>query len=220
MKFKLKELSDLEKDIHSYKRISSGNLPVILLDTGALIDLEQSSRRCTLCHNKNLEPKDYHTPSFLSLIRKKIPLIVTPYVFSEITAHMNCHINGHVPEISHETFKYIEDIVDDSLDFLGRTRTEIPLDDARYDVYWVSKQSCKCNHKKHEEGFSEADKDILVNAVRISGSYIEEKGKKYSIKPVIVFSPDQHMKEGVRFINENFSDKYPKLENLSTRYRK
>lgn len=219
MKFKLKELPNLEKEIHLYER-NSDSLPVILLDTGALIDLEQSGRRSALRHNKCLEPKNYHIPSFLSLIRKKIPLVVTPHVFSEITAHMGCRINEHIPEINHETFKYIEGIVDDSLDFLGRTRTETPLDDARYDIYWTSKQACKYNHKKHEEGFSEADKDILVNAIRISGSYIKEKGKKYLIKPVIVFSPDQHMGEGVKFINKNLSDKYSKLENLSTRYRK
>jgi len=220
MKFKLKHLSTLEKELISLEKQRETNLPMILIDTGALIDIEQSVRDYSLPHKKELNSNYLHTKRFLSIIGNEIPLIITPHVFSEITNHAHCNLNGRTKEIEYDTFKYVQGLVNESTDFLARARTKVSLDEARYDVYWITKESCKDNNKKNGEGFADADKDLLTNAVRLSCSHITNEGKKFNINPVVIFSPDQHIEKGVNFINEFLSYKYPDIINISTRYRK
>jgi len=220
MKFKLKELSALEKELTSLEEQRETNLPMILVDTGALIDIEQSVRNYSLSHKKELNSNHLYVKKFLSIVRNEAPLIITPHVFAEITNHAHCNRNGHTKEIEYDTFKYVQSLVNESTDFLARARTKASLDEARYDVYWATKNSCKDNNKKNEEGFSDADKDLLTNAARLSCSHIINEEKKFNINPVVIFSPDQHIEKGVNFINEFLSCKYPNIINISTRYRK
>ncbi len=221
MKFKIKSLSKLEEELSLYRQDwVRKTLPAVLVDTGALIDVERSIRdRISLKKETKLPYND--ASFFLSSLNKRIPLVITPHVFGEITEHSYCMINSHTPEIEYPTFEYIKYIINDSTDFLTRNRTDIPSDDARYDTYWITQESCKDNGKKCNEEFSEADKDILTNSLRLSRSHIEfpqRSNDNYNINPVIILSSDQHLSMSVKFINEFLSHKYPNIISISTRY--
>lgn len=215
---------NLKEELGNYLE-SGKDLPVVLLDTGAVIDLEEAVKS----HVKSLKEKA-ETSLFLKSLKEKVPLVVTPYVHREIIRHSRYKRNSHTPEIEPSTFKFIKGIVNESTDFLTRARTDVPLDDARYNVYWISKEACKCDNsdnkndkKKQDEGFSETDRDILTHAIRLSRSYIEfPQGTQINrkINPVIVFSPDKHIGEGISFIYKcrSLSEQYPGIKNISTRY--
>ncbi len=222
MKHRIKSPSKIEKELGRFEfNEKEKSVPAVLMDTSALIDIERSLRDYALSKKQKVALNYRDVPSFLSVIDKKCPLIITPLVFGEIVKHSHLRLNGHTLEIEPRTFDYIEGQVANSGDFLARARTDVTLDNARYDTYWVSKKSCNGNAKKDCEGFSETDKEILTNAVRLSRSYIafpEKANKVYNISPVVVFSSDTHMKEGVRFINEFLQSKYPQICNVSARY--
>ncbi len=220
MKLQLKSPQQLEKDLDSYRyRKGMESMPIAFLDTGGLFDIIASTRSYEFLHRgRCMENVAYcNALEFLKSINKECPLILTPLIFEEIIRHDSVKLNNYQSEVPSFVMNYIRKLAQDSIDFMIGTNTQILRDDVRYDIHWVAQECCKENSKKYLEGFSLADKDLLTNAAFLSKSNIKSK-EKINLGPILVLSSDKHLENGVSFLSKEFSEKYPNIKSIKTRY--
>lgn len=215
MKSLIKNLGCLEREILEK---SSGNFPVIVLDTGGLIDISHATRTYILngCPKTEKNPNYSGASVFLKHVSRRTPLIVTPKTYQEIQDHGRMRLNSHTVELSPITVDYSLKVMADSAVFLDGLAGELSLDDARYDAYWTSKECCMGNCKKQEEGCSDTDREIISTVAYLSRCQIIGKPDK-KVDRVLVVSSDAHVLLGSEFLGRYFDEKYPNIIPISTR---
>ncbi|MEK6830193.1 MAG: hypothetical protein AABY15_08820 [Nanoarchaeota archaeon] len=188
---------------------SNGNFPLVVLDTGGLIDIESAIRQSGSRYTK--------TTDFLKHISESIPVIITPKTYQEIQDHGRMILNTHTTELSPKIVDYALETMISSNDFISGLKPGLELDKARYDAYWAAKNGCNGNAKKHEEGCSDTDKEILSMAAFLSQCRTPANKHK-KMGEVLIISPDAHIVEGTRFLRKSFNGKYSNIVPISTRY--
>lgn len=219
MKTDIKEISKLEKDVVDNL---SGKSPVIVLDTGALIDISNATRKYDLVHRivhhkrGGENPNYFDAVSFLKYFSGMAPLIITPRTHKEIYRHASTRLNGHTFELPLRAVEFSLDNMVTSTLFLDGLQGELPKDETRYDTYWTSKECCNGNHKKQEEGCSDTDKEILEAVAYLSsGRTVRQTGEK--VDQVIILSSDAHVISGAEFLKRGFDGRYQGIVPISTR---
>ncbi len=215
MAVNIKDLGELERDILKH---SSKASPVLVLDTGALIDIVHATRDFNLYANGRREthPHYLRATSFLKNVSSRIPLVITPKTYQEIQNHGGMRLNSHITELSPAVVNYSLDIMLDSARFMDRLVVEVPFDDVRYDAHWASLEGCNGSPKKKQEGCSDTDREILSFAAYLSlCKHPSNPGIK--INPVLVVSPDLHIIHGSEFLRREFDGRYSNIVPISTR---
>lgn len=211
-------------NLHASDVVSTSEFPIAILDTGAIIDIVQATRRDKQFYRGKKPAKNVfmHAYDFLTHVNENVvPLVVLPSVFTEVDLHRNVNLNGHTKELDEDTYQTVQDLMQSSTDLIRRTNfvnDTIGDDDIRYDIWNLSKQACQDFSKKYKEGYSDVDKDILAYAAYFSRAYLREPDRK-RIGRVLVISPDRHIIEGVNFFltDDELSKKYPNIMSISTR---
>ena len=138
MKPELKDLGALEKEII---KNSSGSFPVLILDTGGLIDIANEVRRYNLIYKNGNRNLSYEKPTiFLKYLSKKFPIIITPKTYQEIQDHGRMRLNGHTVELSPKIVNYSLERTLASASFISMLKKEFDTEQTRYDAYWASKE--------------------------------------------------------------------------------
>mgnify|MGYP001605524776 CR=1 FL=1 len=213
MKTGIKGIKQLERDI---TQNFSGNLPIIVLDTCALIDIRQSIKQYNLINkNGNRSPKYERTTLFLKSLRSQI--VITPKTYQEIQDHGRMRLNSHTLELSPNVVDFALDTMINSNRFISGLESEMEFDRARYDAYWASQEACNGIHKKHLEGCSETDREILSTIAYLSRCRIPD-GRGKLIRSVLVISPDAHILKGAEFLKRGFDGRYSAIVPISTRH--
>lgn len=216
MTMNIKELGHLERDITQH---SGGSQPVLVLDTGGLIDIATAIRQYNLTHkNGNANPKYARTTLFLKSLSEqaKSYIIITPRTYQEIQDHGRMRLNEHTLELSPKIVDFALETMISSMGFVSRLEREIELDQTRYDAHWASVHGCSDCKKKHLEGCSDTDKEIIATIASLSTSKVPEVGK--GINPVLVLSPDAHIIRGAEFLKRGFYSRYSNIVPISTRH--
>jgi len=212
---KINKLGELEKTIVQH---SSGSFPVIVLDTGGLIDIANAIRIYNVNYrNKTISPIHKSTITFLKYLSEKTPIVITLKTYQEIKDHGRMWLNGHTLELFPETVDFALDIMNRSKQFCSGLDSGIEPDQARYDAHWASIEACNGNSKKSLEGCSDTDKEILSTVAYLSTSKIPGATIK-KIGPVLVISPDLHIIRGTEFLKRGFDDRYSNVVPISTRH--
>lgn len=206
---KIKRLKDIAKEADkSFEKLA---LPIVFLDTSAIIDICRSARESHIGQNGNASSPLYETYAdhFLMNLAGKYQTLISSPTHSEIVNHYSIKCNGNVREIQETLHPIIEKFFADYNRLKG---TMLPLNDKeKYDVYWTTKLSCIENEKKYFEGFSEVDRDILENAVLFS-KYFYNGDTKADVVGII--SADEHLSKGAKMLNDLG---YENIVNLSPR---
>lgn len=218
MTMNIKELGQLERDITQSS--SGGSHAVLVLDTGGLIDVATAIREYGLTHkNGNANPHYARTTIFLKSLSEqtKSRIIITPRTYQEIQDHGRMRLNEHTLELAPRIVDFALEIMINSMGFFSRLEHEIELDQTRYDAHWASAYGCRDNPKKHLEGCSDTDKEIIATLASLSTSKFPEVGRR--INPVLVLSPDAHIIRGAEFLKRGFDGRYSNIVPISTRYK-
>ena len=211
----IKEMGQLEKEII---KSSSGSFPVMVLDTGGLIDIATALRQYNLIHrNGDRNPRYEKTTAFLRNLSQTIRVIITPRTYQEIQDHGKMRLNSHTIAFTPKVVDFALDTMADSIKFIAELNGQISLDDAGYDAYWAARDGCNGNHKKHLEGCSDTDKEILATAAYLSRSRVNGTIDR-EIEPVLVISPDAHIIKGSEFLKRGFGERYSSIVPISTRH--
>ena len=209
----IKKIGPLEGELlRHYDSLDS--IPVLIFDTGGLIDMAKSLRQYAFSHRNGDRDQRYEKPSvFLRNLSGAFKMIITPKIYQEIQNHGRTRINQHTIELTPRVVDFALEAMIGSRDFIKEVKSQMTLDDARYDAYWAAKYGCngkhKRNHKKCLEGCSEADKELLSTAVYL--------GMSPDINPALVVSSDAHILDGLKFLKDNSGDIYSKIIPVSTR---
>lgn len=213
MKTGIKKIEQLERDI---TQNFSGNLSITVLDTGALIDITRSIKLYNLINkNRNRSLKYERTTLFLKSLRSQI--VITPKTYQEIQDHGRMRLNSHTLELSPKVVNFALDTMINSNIFISGLESELEFDQARYDAYWVSKEVCSGIHKKHLEGCSETDREILSTVAYLSRCKIPDGGGKL-MRSVLAISSDAHILRGSEFLKRGFGGRYSAIVPISTRH--
>ncbi len=212
----IKDLGKLEKDIIAN---SSGSLPVVVLDTGGLIDIVQSARQYGLNYkNGNRDSKYAKVTSFLKSLSERTPVIITPKTYQEMQDHGRMMLNAHITELSPRVVDFALQTMLNSQRFMDTLQLERgELDQTRYDAYWASREGCNDNKKKHEEGCSDTDKEILSVSAYLSKCKVLQYPNK-RVGQILVLSSDAHILQGIEFLKRGFDGQYSNIVPISTRH--
>ncbi len=146
--------------------------PALLLDTGFIIDLEQTSDGYAL----------------LEKLSGQYKLLVTDGVVGEVRRHHDVFVkNGRQREISDKMYNLVERVYSDSADVLSCIKApenEEAVDNLRYNIHWAYLESA--TQKKIEvDPMSPVDKETLLTALALT-----DMTKEYRVG---VLSPDAHI---------------------------
>lgn len=210
-------VKDIERLVREITQNSNGNFPLIVLDTGGLIDIASAIREYNF-HTKNGDKNSKYekTSTFLTHLSERVPVLITKKTYQEIQDHGRMIINSHTTELSTKLVDFALDKMTDSIAFISGLRTGSEMDRVRYDAYWASKEGCNGNTKKCAEGCSDTDKEILSTAAYLSQCRTSEDKRK-KIGQVIVISPDAHIIKGTEFLKRSFDGRYSNIVPVSTR---
>ena len=183
------------------KSAVSKDISAIVLDTSAIIDLQE------VCRNyKNWiefpELRKYdEINKIFERINREARIIIPWEVEEEIKRHENIMINQYRRELEkatiEETFRYAKE----SGKFIGRLRQLADPEEIGLNAFLAAHEACKGNEKKYCEKPSYVDKAILETAALLSAS---EKGtfNKKRIQPVGVLSADYHVLAGTDLLRK------------------
>lgn len=195
----IKTLKNMMKDAD--KLLVSGTLPIVFLDTGAIIDISKSAREEEMRQKgkRNMPMQEIYADHFLMNFAGKYQTLVSPLTHSEINKHYCVTFNGNTKEIHEAICPLVDKFLIDYKRLKEFVFRNVPDDTDKYNIYWTTKFCCVENEKKDLEGFSDVDREILDNAVLFS-KYFSKDGKGAS--PVAVFSSDEHIFKGVEMLKE------------------
>lgn len=210
----IKTLKDMMKDTE--KAFVGKTLPIVFLDTSAIIDICHSAREEEIRQRgkKGMSLQEIYADHFLMNLAGKFQTLVSPSTHSELTKHYCVKLNGHSKEIKETVCPIIDKFLLDYDRLKGFALSNVPDDSDRYKVYWVTKLSCAENCKKDLEGFSNVDRELLDSAVLFS-KYFSKDGRK--AHPVAIFSSDEHIFKGVEMLNRLG---YDNINTLCSRIKK
>jgi hypothetical protein len=186
------ELKNIKKILASFSG-EPGQKSFVYLDTCGVIDMVRA------CKRESSNPIDF----FNRIIEEKnIRFLLTPKTSEECKIHTFVKRNNYVCILPESVFNYLKSFernIFDEPKFISKEDKER----IRYDVYWASKLACDGNKKKHDEEFGEVDKDILYAAAFTSTGKIKNlNGSFREVGLVGILSSDQHLVDGVRFMNK------------------
>jgi hypothetical protein len=211
----IKDIGTLSREIAIN---SDGNFPLVVLDTGGLIDIASAIRQYNYVNRKGNKDSRYErTTGFLKHLSESIPVLITPKTYQEIQDHGRMILNSHTTELSPKIVDFALETMISSSDFVSGLRPGMELDKTRYDTYWAAKNGCNGNVKKQEEGFSDTDKEILSMAAFLSQCRTP-RDKRKKMGEILVISPDAHIIQGTRFLRKSFDGRYLNIVPISTRY--
>ena len=213
---KIKEIGQLEGEI--VKHFSMDSIPVLVLDTGGLIDITTTLRRYAFSHRTGNRNSRYEkTTSFLNNLSQALSIVITPKTYQEIQNHGRTRLNGHAIELTPRVVDFALQTMLSSQRFMDTLQLRGELDQTRYDAYWASKEGCNGNPKKHEEGCSDTDKEILSVTAYLSKCKMVQ-GSSRGVGQVLVLSPDAHIIQGTEFLKRGFGGQYSNIVPISTRH--
>lgn len=206
------------KSITSSIRKSGGNNPIVLFDTGAIIDFER------IIDESRLKDKDADYSSFYGyMVRTGFPLFVTPGVYDEVENHRkHVSISGR-PEISGVTGSVIEGMRINYFDACQTIDTTLgDPERLRHDAYWAShfafhheerwvNSKSKNRHKKaYGDPISAVDRELIGQALVLRlmmpvdkpHEYVEEK----HCTGVVILSPDRHIRDSIKVLTDQHPD--------------
>ena len=216
MKNGIKDLRRIEREIRDNFR---GDLPVLVMDTGGLIDIEAKVRQHNFtCVNEERIDSCISTTYFLQNILKGRPMFITPKTYREIRNHEGMKLNGHVYELSPSTLNFSLDSMVYSTQFFIGLNQRVESDQIRYDAYWAARECCKDNPKKYAEGCSDTDKEILLAIANLSNSN-PRNAPQIGVGSVVVVSSDSHVINGSEILKTEFDGRYSGIFPVSTRCR-
>lgn len=194
------------------------HVPVMLADTGAIIDIQKCFRTNNI-GKKYKEPPFSNIYQFFNHLNYPTKLLVPPKVGEEINKHGNMKLNQYVCEIPQHVIKLVnDDLLPRFKEFYSQiiipTEVKDHLDDLRYAVHWTAIEACKGDAKKSSECMSEADKELLLYSLILSKSTTKDQKK---ISPIFVLSSDKHLVDGINFLNRE--EGYENLHTISTRHK-
>jgi hypothetical protein len=194
----VKTLKNMMKDAD--KLLMNATLPIVFLDTSAIIDICKSAREEEIKQKgkRDMPLQEIYADHFLMNFAGKYQTIISPLTYSEIVRHYCVSRNENTKEIKQAVCPLVEKFLAD-YKRLSRFVLDTSDDVDKYNVYWVTKLSCVENYKKDLEGFSDIDREILESATLFS-KYFYKNDKK--AKPVTIFSSDEHIFKGVEMLNE------------------
>ncbi|MCX6747001.1 MAG: hypothetical protein NTU63_02600 [Candidatus Pacearchaeota archaeon] len=210
----IKTLRDMMRDAE--KAFVGKTLPIVFLDTSAIIDICKSSKEEEIRQRgkKEIPLQEIYADHFLMNFAGKYQTLVSPSTHSEITKHYCVKLNGNNKEIKETVCPLIDKFLGDYERLKEFALSNVSDDSERYKVYWVTKLSCAENCKKDLEGFSDVDREILDSALLFS-EYFSKEGRKAN--PVAIFSSDEHIFKGVEMLNDlgykNITTLSPRIKN-------
>lgn len=205
---KIKKIGSLEGELVRHYSLDSS--PVLVLDTGGLIDIVTSIRQYELLNrSEKKDPRYMDSNVFLGNLSKAFRMVITPKTYQEIERHGRTRLNQHTSELVPSVVDFSFETMLNSDRFISGVESNISLDDARYDAYWAAQYGCKGNHKKCLEGCSDTDREILSAAAYLS--------TVQDIDPVLVVSSDLHVLGGSKCLVDNFDDRYSRIVPIPTR---
>lgn len=210
----LRPLSDISEELR--QRVS-GRSSALLIDTGGLVDIAFASR----LENLGKSHCAKSVGAFLDELRKVTCPLITPKVYREIDHQGRIMINKHVRKLPKEAVESALEIMLGTNLLLSDLNLAVKRDDARYDAYWTSKVCCNGDEKKSEEGFSEADSELITHLAYlyradVSGCTLHDFPGSM-LNSVGVLSSDSHVLEGANFLSREFGTNYSGVFSLSTR---
>jgi|APSaa5957512622_1039677.scaffolds.fasta_scaffold80496_1 hypothetical protein len=184
--------------------------PVIILDTGGLIDIVQSAK-VTKGGNES-DPKYCDAKRFLTGISKEKGLLITPGVYEEIMRHLKVKLNSYESELP----DCIRPLIVDGLSRFNLARKVLQMngksdDEIRYDSVLACNAAFERDSKKGLEDYSLADGEIVYFAALMAAGTIGGK-RNY---PVEVITSDAHISEGIKKMKQ--LDGYASLRAINTR---
>lgn len=220
MKRQIKYPYKLERSLDNVFSNTPHNLPVIVLDTGALIDIVHASRNYDLTFKGDKARNEiYANPVlFLMSLNDKAPFVIPPLVMDEVESHGRCKLNSYRFELSDDVLGFTRGLFLDSKNFLKTLESELELDEVGLDSYLISHVCCDESPKKKLEGVSRTDRQVISTAAYLATSHL--KGYFYrKVNPVVILSSDAHCSLGTNFINQDIElrTKYPGINCVSTR---
>ena len=207
----IKSLREIESEV---KNSSNGDISLLFLDTGGLIDIAHSARAACFGRDKETNPI-YNCPmNFMYHLANTQPVLMTAKTFLEVLGHCDVRLNAHEVEISHKMLRFADKCYDRFIDLHSDVTSFVAYPELlRYAVYWTSKGAFSPEHKKAQEGFSEVDRQILFRATYLASCRIGNR----KISPVGVITSDKHIFEGLAHLEKLG---YPPVYAINTRREK
>lgn len=213
----------LEKKVNSLVssiKQSGGDNPIVLFDTGAIIDFERLIESLWL-----KDKKADHSSFYGYLINTGFPLFVTPNIYGEIEMHRkNVTISGR-PEISNITSLIVDSMLENHFNScLNIDANQIDVDRLRMDAYWASyfafhreeqgngKQVKNFFKKAYSDPISVGDRELISQSLVLrAGLPIDKPNEYVPERPctgVVILSPDRHIRDSVKVL----TDSHPYVE--------
>lgn len=185
-----------------------GEDPLVLLDSGTIIDLEENLRKTGL-------PQD---SAGLLLYANPNTYVIVPGVLNELKSHSSMRINGKVRELEPSTIDVCDTLAQRTQEMIEclKSNTSIDWDTIGYDVWLASQVAFEEGHKKREQDIiSSVDREIITTAFYMAQAKpeIDERGR------VTITSPDTHIRNTTNLLNKQERYIY-KVEYHSPRGRK
>src|SRR3990170_1120380 len=117
----IKDIGSLAREI---AQNSSGSFPLVVLDTGGLIDIVSATRMYNFNHkNGNKDPRYELTISFLKHLSERLPVLITPRTYKEMQEHGNVMLNDHgIYEIPPKVVDFTLGTMEESIKFISRLK--------------------------------------------------------------------------------------------------
>jgi len=175
-----------------------GARPVVLVDTGTIIDIDAMRR-------EKVNGRSHTSDEVYGIFHQLgIPLFVPTEILEEVTEHRNNYTvcNGRCPEISEGSYRLAQGMHRDWVKFVAEGIGKTDLDIAQYDAHLASFSSFPRGHKKRELDLpSYADRQLLASALWSSNVESERIRKKLP-SGVGILSPDAHIIGSVSLLTD------------------
>ncbi|MEM4330415.1 MAG: hypothetical protein QW273_00190 [Candidatus Pacearchaeota archaeon] len=202
---KQKSIEEIKEEVKKFYEDKKGSLEsstsILIMDTGALIDIQKENKEEWLGKLKIKRCME----DILEYFEKYAIPIVTPATMNEVEIHSFVKINGHEKEISSCTYGFSKKCSVNFQDLYDRLESK--KDQNRYDAWLFTRNNLRSLLMNKSMGeISIVDLDILENAYLFATTNLKDKKKSL----VCVLTSDHyHVAEGINLIRKKFE-----LENL------
>jgi hypothetical protein len=182
-------------------------MPIGLVDTGFLIDLEEMTRDFNQRHRPALYTK---ITDVLAPFEKRIQLVVSPAIFEETKRHANIWINAHRRELSPEALGLAQLYLQNFNEWYNT------LDVKNYgEQAFQNWSAAKILGSEMAQLKNDMPSEVDVDTLRRAADFVTIPSNSTETLEVVVFSSDGHLSKGVELLNMLG---YDKIKSIHTRY--
>ena len=120
LNMEIKGIGQLEGEI--IRSLSLGPFPVMVMDTGGMIDFVNSMRQYTSSHRNGKNVRYAAPTTFFKALSAEVPIVITPKTYQEIQNHGRTRLNGHAIELAPDAVNFALDTMIESAKLISRVK--------------------------------------------------------------------------------------------------